>query len=154
MDIISNTPAHLLGFLAPITVYPGLEAAEPLNLALPSIGYLDIDSVDTARVLQKLKINQLLKTLDYMHRKVNYVSSANRKAAREHHKAKTGANSYNLIVADYVVVARTKRPRAEVFVNWVGPRRVAQLYRIVFFALSIFWVKRLKTSKCYGMSPK
>ena len=125
-SIINNSPSRRLGNRAPITVHTGMEPGNPLNLALSAINYSDADSVQDAQVMQELKIVDLLDSLDRMHRNVNEVLSETRKSAVERHNARTGVHPCNLVVGDYVVVARVKGPRTKMSANWVGPRRIVE----------------------------
>ena len=126
-SIINNTPARRLGNRSPITVHTGMEPGNPLYLALNRMNIQDVSSVDKARILQALRIEELQKYLDDMHKSVNNALSESRKKAIERHNAKTGVRPCNPIVGDYVVVARTKGPRTKMSANWVGPRRVIQI---------------------------
>ena len=112
-SIIYNWPARRLGNRAPITVHTGMEPGNPLNLDLASISYMDMDSVQ--------------KSLDNMHRSVSEIISETRKSAVERYNARAGVYPCNLVVGDYVVVARTKGPRTKMSTNWVGPRRIAEV---------------------------
>ena len=126
-SIINNTPARRLGNRAPITVHTGMKSGNPLNLALSSINYNSTASVESARVIQNLKMDEFQKSLDDMHKQVQVTLSANRKSAIERHNARTGIYACNPNVGDYVVVARTKGPRTKMSANWVGPRRIVQI---------------------------
>ncbi len=78
-SIINNTPARRLGGRAPITVHTGMDSGNPLNLALSSICYNPVGSIDQARAIQKLKIDDLQKSLDSMHKEVSATLSEYRK---------------------------------------------------------------------------
>ena len=126
-SIIYNWPARRLGNRAPITVHTGMEPGNPLNLDLASISYMDMDSVENAQVMQKLNIESFQKSLGNMHRSVSEILSETRKSAVEGYNARAGVYPCNLVVGDYVVVARTKGPRTKMSTNWVGPRRDVQI---------------------------
>ena len=125
-SIINNSPTRRLGNRAPITVHTGMEAGNPLQLALVSIGYKDIDSVDEARAIQKLSIDKFQCALDKMHKEVDDTLSSERKKAIQRHNSKTHVRPCNISVGDYVVIARYHGPRTKMSANWVGPRRVVQ----------------------------
>ena len=126
-SIINNSPARRLGNQAPITVHTGMQPGNPLNVALATISYTDTDSVENVRVMQNLNIESFQKSLDEMHRSVSEILSETRKSAVERHNARTGVYPCNLVVGDYVVVARTKGPRTKMSANWVGPRRIVEV---------------------------
>jgi len=125
-SIINNTPSRRLGNRSPITVHTGMEPGNPLNLALSAISYVDSTSIDDVRALQALKIEELQNALDDMHKSVNVVLSDSRKKSISRHNARTGVYPCNLVVGDYVIVARTRGPRTKMSANWVGPRRIIE----------------------------
>lgn len=126
-SIINNTPSRRLGNRAPITVHTGMKPGNPLALALSAINYVDAATTDEARVMQSLKIDEMQKSLDDMHKAVSITLNASRKKAVSRHNARTGVHPCNPSAGDYVVVARTRGPRTKMSANWVGPRRIVQV---------------------------
>lgn len=134
-SIINNTPARRLGNRAPVTVHTGMDAGNPLDLALTSLSYKDAFSVDEVRIKQTMDIELLQNALDNMHKEVAATLDATRKKAIERHNAKTHVKTCILSVGDYVVVARFHGARTKMSANWVGPRRIVQtlsdyIYRV------------------------
>ncbi len=70
-----------------------------------------METIDQARILQKLNIDKLLESPDKMHKDVDQTLSASRKNAVERHTGKTHVVPYKPTVGDYAVVARTHGPR-------------------------------------------
>ena len=92
-----------------------------LDLALVSIGYKNIDSVDEDRANQHLSVEQFQGSLDKTHKNVNETLSSERKNTIQRHNNKTHVIPCTISVGDYVVVARYHGPRTEMTSNWVFP---------------------------------
>lgn len=73
--------------------------------------------------MQTLNIDMLNDSLDKMHKEVNETLSDSRKKAIERHNARTHVYPWNVIVGDYVVVARHRGAKTKM----VGTRRVTQV---------------------------
>ena len=115
--IVNNSPSRSLGNRAPTIAHTGMDSGSPLNLALKLISQSDASSIDEARVMQNLKVEELQDSLDSMRKEVFETLSAERKKELERHDSKTHG---------YVVVARQHSPRTKVSYNSVGPRRVVE----------------------------
>ena len=63
-SMINNYFSRHLGNRALIIVRTGMEAGNPLQLALFYIGYKDIDSVDQARFMWKTNIDKFRRALE------------------------------------------------------------------------------------------
>lgn len=58
--IINKSPSRRLGGRAPITVHSGMQPGNPLTVALTTSKVTDVESLDHATTLQKLKIDDML----------------------------------------------------------------------------------------------
>jgi len=125
--IINNSPSRRLGNRAPITVHTGMESGNPLTVALQSMEIRNADSIDQVRTLQNLKVDDMLHSLDNMHKSVSETLSDSRIQAVDRHNRRTHVRPCNPSVGDYVVFARTRGPRTKMSANWVGPRRVSKV---------------------------
>lgn len=126
-SIINNTPTRRLGNRSPTAVHTCMKSGNHLHLAMTTVKYDDVSSVDVVRVLQNLKIENLLESLNNMHMSVNEMLSESRKNVIERHNARTGVYPCNPVKGDYVVVARTKDSRTKMSANWFGLTRVVQV---------------------------
>ncbi len=126
-SIINNSPSRRLGGRAPITFHTGMPPGDPLTVALSGSKTRNVQSIDQARLQQKMNVDALLKTLDQMHKDVHSSLSTSPKQAVERHNAKSHVVPYKPTVGDYVVVARTQGPRTKMSTNWIGPRRVSRI---------------------------
>lgn len=89
-SIINNAPSRPLGNKAPITVHTGMESGNPLKLAISVTKLSNAASIYKASILQSLKVTELQKALDYMHKEVNLTFSDSRKKAVTRHSSRTG----------------------------------------------------------------
>lgn len=87
----------------------------------------DADTINQVQTLQNLQVDDMLKSLDLMHKEVAGTLSDSRTQAVNRHNRKTHVRSCNPSVGDYVVLARTSGPRTKMSANWVGPRRVSKV---------------------------
>ncbi len=110
-SIIIDSPSRRLGGCAPITVHTGMIPGIRLTVALTRSNIQNVDSIDQASPKQKLSTDELLESLDKLHKDVDQALSATRQKAVGRHNAKTHVVPYKPIVGDYVVVARTHGPR-------------------------------------------
>ncbi len=126
-SIINISPSCRLGGPSTNTVHTGMPSRNPLTVVLTDCNFQGVETIDQARILQKLNINKLLELLDKMHKDVDETLSASRKNSVERHNAWTHVVPYKPSVGDYVVVARTHGPRTKTSTNLVGPRRISRI---------------------------
>lgn len=126
-SVINNSPSRRLGGRAPITVHTGMPSENPLSVALAATGQRNTSSINEARLFQKLQIDKMFTALDVIHKDISETQTVARADAVKQHNAKTHVRAFNLVVGDFVVVARTLGPRTKMSTNWIGPRRIAVL---------------------------
>ena len=124
-SMLNHTPRGSLGNRAPVTVFSGLPADNPLRLiVLPD--RTQHTSFQAGRALKLMNTERLLKVLDEIHKDVSERRPKHRDAAIRQHNEKTGVKHANFMVGDFVLMARTD-PMAgsKLKVKWVGPQRVS-----------------------------
>ncbi len=78
-SIISNSRSRRLGGRAPITAHTAMPSGKPLTVALTDCNIKGAETIDQARILQKLNIDKFLKSLGKMRKNVVQTFSASRK---------------------------------------------------------------------------
>lgn len=126
-SIINNSPSRRLNDLSPIKVHTGMDSGNPLSVALTIAKERGVRSLDETRILQNLRISEVMETLDNMHKDVRCSLQSSRKAAVDRHNRKTHVRAYKPSVGDFVLVARMQGPRTKMSAKWVGPRRVTRI---------------------------
>ena len=112
-SVINNYLSLRLDNRSPIEVHTGMSLNNPLSMALSSFETRDVDFTDQTSILQKLRIEEILQALDEMHKSVNDSLTTSRTQAVDCHNAKTHTRPFNPTVGNYVVVARSRRPRTK-----------------------------------------
>ena len=100
-------------------------------MAPSSINVSEASSVDEVKSIQKFEIEELLESLNYMHRSVCGTLSESSKNAVDRNNKRSGVLSCNLNVRDYVVVARTRVPRTKYQRMWLELARYFKLFQII-----------------------
>lgn len=96
------------GNKAPIIVHTGVESGNSLKLDIFVTKHFSAASTDEARILQSLKVIELQKALDGMHKEMNITLSDSRKKASTRHNSRARVYPCNPILGDYMVAARTR----------------------------------------------
>ncbi len=69
-SVIHHSPSRRLGGRTPITVHTGMPSGKPLTVVLTDCNIQGVESIDQARLQQKLGTDELLESLDKMHKDV------------------------------------------------------------------------------------
>jgi hypothetical protein len=120
---LNNSPSPQRGNIAPITAFTGRNPDSPL-LSLLSVLTGQSLSLDAARALQLLKIQELRAAVDEIHKTARESADSNRAAARAHH-ARPHVQHANFELGDFVLVAkRAFRGGEKLSLRWHGPHRI------------------------------
>ena len=123
-SILNHSKRPTLGDRAPITVFTGLPADNPLRTLFQQRSFKakDIEFVDAQRIANT---ERLIRTLSYMHKEVRERRTKKRLDAIKRHNANTCVQEVNFNVGDFVLVAkREKDDGHKLRVTWQGPRRI------------------------------
>ena len=121
-SILNHTERDSLGHRAPITVFSGLKADNPLkSLLLPKLPTVKkIDEVKVLRVIEAAKLQQFL---DKVHKDVSARKYAKRKAAVMAHNKQTHVLPANFSIGDFVLVANKNHSEGhKMSLKWIGPQ--------------------------------
>lgn len=126
-SVLENTVRASLGNRAPITVFSGLPADNPLRLIiLPTTAKTKL--LNEVRALRLMNTTSLQESLDQIHTDVAERRSKKRKAAIKIHNSKTNVPEINFSVGDFVLVAkRVRKDGHKLQVQCLGPQRVIRV---------------------------
>lgn len=150
-SIINNS----LGNRAPLTVHTGMSSGNPLSVALTTIGFKNIDSVNEVRSIRALNIDELLSSLDILHKEVSSEVSQSCKKAVDAHNAKTHVKPSNVFVGDYrsMWLSRAIRNRGRRCLRTGSVQGVLRsAYLTIYSKLKTFSLVRTKSFMCPGSS--
>jgi Integrase core domain/Integrase zinc binding domain/Chromo (CHRromatin Organisation MOdifier) domain len=126
-SILNHSVRSSLGDRAPITVFTGLPADNPLRTLVPS-GTTQEKSLEYVRARRLVHISDMEQSLTNMHRQVSALRTRRRSDAVTRHNEKTHVQPANFIVGDYVLVAqRLQNEGHKLRVRWRGPRKVIRI---------------------------
>ena len=125
-SILNHAKRPTLGDCAPITVFTGLPADNPLRTLFPKriSEAKDLASVNVQRIANT---DRLIRALASLHKEVHERKTKRRTDAIKRHNAQTHVQEVNFEVGDFVLVAkREKDDGHKLRVTWQGPRRVVR----------------------------
>lgn len=126
-SILNHSRRSGLGNRAPITVFTGLPADNPLQTLLPSSSTAPA-SIDVIKAKRIMKADSLIKALDEIHRDTRLRRTKTREVAVTRHNEKTHVQPVNFGVGDYVLVGqRTGKHGHKLLVTWRGPQRITRV---------------------------
>ncbi len=88
-SIINNSLSRRPGRRAPITVHTVMSSGNPLTVVLTDSNIQGVELINQERLQQNLSTDELLESLDKIHKDVGQTLLASRKSAIERHNAKT-----------------------------------------------------------------
>lgn len=125
-SVLNNTVLTRLGNRCPLTAFTGLPQDTPLTtITSKAKKNTKLKSIDAIRAKQLIQTENLMNSLDEMHRDMKVKSTKKRENAVSSHNSKTHVQPVNFYVGDFVLRAQTKRERgAKISARWCGPYRV------------------------------
>ena len=122
-----------LGNRAPITIFTGLPAENPLRTLLPLIVPVPA-SIDFIRAQCIMRRNVLIQFLENIHRKTRLRRSNAREAAVKRHNDKTHERPVDFEVGDYVLRAQKEESKGhKLRIIWRGPQRITRAVSHLIF---------------------
>lgn len=122
--VLNNSPSARNGNRTPMLAFTGREATSPLDIGLTDTVVRPAD-YSFIRAQQAMKIQELTKSMEEIHREVARSATRKRQAAIDSHNAKTHVHANNFQVGDWVLVAVVQtQTRHKVSAVWKGPRRI------------------------------
>ena len=132
LHIIQSTLDHSkrasLNNKAPITVFSGLPADNPLTALMPPT-ISEVPSLDFVQTQRLMHVDQFIAAIDDMHKDVSRCKTKTREQAIARHNQKTHVQPVNFELGDYVLVAkRVTQDGHKLRVRWLGPRRISTVH--------------------------
>lgn len=125
-SILNHSKRRSLGDRAPVTVFTGLLADNPLRTLLPE-GVPEDRELTLVKAQQKINSDKLIEAMDGMHREVNKTRTRNRQRAIEKNNESNRVHAAQFDVGDFVLVARKEATEgSKLRLKWIGPRRVTR----------------------------
>ena len=125
---VLNHSIHVgLGNRAPINFFSGLLADKTLRLIVPPSSAKPIN-LNELQVIKAMNVEDLMTTLQEMHRDVAERRNTRREAAVASHNAKTNVMPANFSIGDFVLVARRiENDGHKLRLQWLGPQRIVRI---------------------------
>ena len=151
-SVLDHSKLDSLGGRAPITMFTGLPADNPLRLIVPP-SHAKPKQLDEIKALRLMNVESLAEALQTMHREVAERRNVRREAAIRKHNERTHVQPVNFSVGDYVLVAkRISKNGHKLQVQWRGPQRINRVESNLVFEcqdlineqLSLVHANRLK----------
>ena len=114
---------------SPLEVMSGMLPKRPLLRVLtPEANHASAKTIDRARALQLICVEELQKTLDEVHKDVQHSVSLRRERAIAAHNKATNIISPSVTVGDFVLVLRGVDRGHKLQLRWFGPCRVTSVH--------------------------
>ena len=125
-SVLNHSVRPSLGNRAPLTVFAGLPADNPLRTVF-SADASRTQTIELTSARRLMNVETLLKRMDGIHKEVAERRTRHRDRAVQRHNAKTHVRPINFDVGDFVLVAkRVQNDGHKLRVTWRGPRRVTR----------------------------
>ena len=127
-SILDHSKRAYLNNQAPITVFSGLPADNPLTALVPPT-ISEVPSLDFVQTQRLINVSRLIDALDAMHKDVSKRKTKLREQAVVRHNEKTHVQAVNFELGDFVLVAkRVSQDGHKLRVRWLGPRRISAIH--------------------------
>ncbi len=141
-SVLNHSKRPSLGNRAPVTVFTGLPADNPLRTILPP-DTATAKTIDQIKLLRNMHIESTMKALKSMHRDVAATPTRKRKEAVDRHNRKTHVKKVNFDKGDFVLIARQQgKTGNKLRVNWRGPFQITRVQSEFIFECKEFINKK------------
>lgn len=122
---------------SPLEVMTGIEPNRPVLRILPNNAErISAKTIDHARALQFIKIDELQTTLDNMHKDTTDAISASRDRAIEAHNKATNIIAPSFAIGDFVLVRRAVDRGHKLKFRWFGPCRITPVHGSLVYGVT------------------
>lgn len=122
---------------SPLEVMTGIHPQRPLLRILHSDSdFVQAQTLTHARVLQVLKIDDLQKNLEEMHKDVTKSVSIRREKSIAAHNKSTNIQNQSFAVGDFVLVRRARDRVPKLHFKWYGPCRITAVYSSLVYGVT------------------
>lgn len=133
---INNVPSKRPKGRCPITVFTGLPQSTSLLSIKETGSHPSIMTIESIKARQLVKIEQLHRAIDEMHKEVADASKKARESSVRSHNRKTGIQPVNFGVGDYVLKGLLRRELGpKTSLRWVGPFQVVDCHDNYIFRI-------------------